>query len=372
MKKLQVSLVAVTLASTMLFGCGGSSTTSETASSNKESTASSAVLSSTETESKSTSAASASSATSVASAASSSSADELKASDGFPNKEFTMYLDSDPGTETYTIMSEFAKYFEKYSGQKLNLEAYEGSSGVLALNEMMKQDADGYSMLHQSITLPLTIGFGTAPFKQEEVQPIAGMYGDSLVVSVLPDSKFQSIDDIVKYAKMNPGKFNWGGAKTKAAIQVGSAMFWNAADIDVNYVAYDSGNDALVAVLGGNTMCNASSVSGALDYYKDGKLKVLAVSSKERRDVMPDVPTFEELGYPEMTGYSIFRGSYTKAGIPEDHLKVLENIHKKISEDPDWQEYLASINKENDYRGTEEYTRWYNDTIKFTGTFDFG
>lgn len=295
----------------------------------------------------------------------------VKAADGFPNKEITIYLDSDPGTETYNIMSEFAKYVTKYAEVDVKLDPYEGGSGVLALSEMMKNDSDGYSWMHQSLTLPLTIGFETAPYKAEEIQPVAGLYGDSLVVSVLPDSEFQSIDDIVTYAKNNPGKFNWGGAKTKAAIQVGSAKFWDCADIDVNYIAYPSGTDALVAVLGGNTMCNASSVSGALDYYKNGELKVLAVSAAERVAVMPDVPTFEELGYSDMTGYSIYRGTYVKAGVPQEHLEVLEQLHQLIANDSGWQAYLDSLSKEKDYRGTEEYTQWYNDTVAFTQEFDF-
>jgi len=153
--------------------------------------------------------------------------------------------------------------------------------------------------------------------------------------------------------------------------QVGSAKFWKNADIDVNYIAYPSGTDALVAVLGGNTMCNASSVSGALDYYKNGELKVLAVSAAERLDIMPEVPTFEELGYTDMTGYSIYRGTYTKAGVPAEHLAVLEELHELIAKDADWIAYLESINKEVDYRGTEEYTEWYNGIIDFTTQFEF-
>lgn len=294
-----------------------------------------------------------------------------KAADGFPNKDITLILDSDPGTETYNIMAKFAEIASRYAGVAINLEAYEGSSGVLALNELMKAEPDGYTMLHQSLTLPLTIGFKTAPFEAGQVQPVAGLYGDSLVVSVLPDSEFQSIEAIVNYAKANPGAFNWGGAKTKAAIQVGSAMFWDCADIDVNYIAYPSGNDALVAVLGGNTMCNASSVSGAYDYYKNGELKILAVSSPERLASMPEVPTFEELGYPEMTGYSIYRGSYTVAGVPEEHLTVLEELHKLVDADPEWQDFLDSVNKEADYRGLKEYTDWYNSIVNFTTEFDF-
>lgn len=295
----------------------------------------------------------------------------VKAADGFPNKDITLILDSDPGTETYNIMAKFAEIASRYADVKINIESYEGSSGVLALNELMKAQPDGYTWLHQSLTLPLTIGFKTAPFEADQVQPIAGLYGDSLVVSVLPDSEFQSIEDIVNYAKENPGTFNWGGAKTKAAIQVGSAMFWDCADIKVNYIAYPSGNDALVAVLGGNTMCNASSVSGVYDYYKNGELKVLAVTSPERLDSMPDVPTFEELGYPEMTGYSIYRGSYTVAGVPEEYLAVLEDWHELIAQDPEWQEFLKSVNKEADYRGLEEYTGWYHEIVNFTTEFDF-
>lgn len=294
-----------------------------------------------------------------------------KAADGFPNKPFTLYLDSDPGTETYTICQKFAEISSKYTGVAMELKPFEGSSGVLALAELMKSRDDGYSLLHQSLTLPLTIGFGTAPFAASDIQPVAGLFGDSLVVSVLPDSEFQSIDDIVTYAKANPGKFNWGGAKTKAAIQVGSAMFWNNADIKVNYIAYSSGTDALVAVLGGNTMCNASSVSGALDYYKNGELKILAVSAPERLAILPDVPTFEELGYTDMTGYSIYRGTYTKAGISPEHLAVLEQLHELVYNDPEWVEFMASLNKETNFRGTQAYTEWFNNIVDFTKTFDF-
>ena len=149
-------------------------------------------------------------------------------------------------------------------------------------------------------------------------------------------------------------------------------MFWDCADIDVNYIAYPSGTDALVAVLGGNTMCNASSVSGALDYYNNGELKILAVSSPERVSAIPDVPTFEELGYPEMTGYSIYRGTYAKAGVPEDHLVVLEQLHELIFNDPEWQAFMGDLHKESNFMGTEAYTEWFNGIVDFTSSFDFG
>jgi tripartite-type tricarboxylate transporter receptor subunit TctC len=86
------------------------------------------------------------------------------------------------------------------------------------------------------------------------------------------------------------------------------------------------------------------------------ELKILAVTSAERLPSIPDVPTFEELGYPDVTGYSIYRGSYTKAGLPAEHLAVLEELHELISNDPDWIAYLESISKEVDYRPTDEYT----------------
>jgi tripartite-type tricarboxylate transporter receptor subunit TctC len=115
-------------------------------------------------------------------------------------------------------------------------------------------------------------------------------------------------------------------------------------------------------------MSNASSLSGVLDYYKNGKLKILAISTPERHPSIPDVPTFKELGYNAVTGYSIYRGWYAKAGVKKEYIEVLEQLCQLVYNDPEWKGFMKTLGKEENWKNSKDFTKWYQDIVSSTAS----
>ncbi|MGE4282756.1 MAG: tripartite tricarboxylate transporter substrate-binding protein [Clostridia bacterium] len=283
--------------------------------------------------------------------------------DDFPSKPITIYVDSKAGSSTDVISRGFAKVAEKHAGVPFIIENAEGGSGIIALNTMLGKPADGYAWFQQSLTLGLNIATGQAPIKVNDVVPIASLMEDYCVISVKADSPYKTFDDLVKAAKEKPGKLNWGAAKVKTSMHILTLKVAKAAGIDVNYIAYDSANNAKLGLLGNNVEATSSSIGIVREDVKAGKLRVLGMTLAERSPEFPDVPTFKELGYDYVTGYSVWRGLFVKPGIPQNRLDKMAEIIKKTVEDSEWQEFLKQQQLEDNYMDQPTFTKYFNDFV---------
>ena len=190
----------------------------------------------------------------------------------------------------------------------------EGSSGGIGAMEVFHADPDGYTMLcnNNEAMYAYYLG-GVNEVSPTEFTQLSTMVYDGNAICVPPDSPFKTFDDLVNYAKQNPGELQWGASGTNGFNHIASAMVWNAAGIEVNYVPFDGGAKVRTAGMGGQVdviLCQSSEVKSSIE---GGDLLCLATTTSEPVSFMPDVPTCSELGYDVVVGVN--RGFFGPAGM---------------------------------------------------------
>lgn len=283
-----------------------------------------------------------------------------KPKDDFPNKPLTIVIPFSPGVAGDTFSRTFGKIAEKYLGQPVVPVNKEGGSGAIGVTHMLAQPADGYTILYQSSTLAYTIAAGQMPFKASDIVPISVINADYQALSVKKDSPFQTYEDLLKYAKENPGKLKIGGTGTKSTNHVFALKIMKGAGIQANYIPYSGGSGTLTALLGGNVDAITTSSSVVNQQVEAGEVRILAVSSGQRIANRPDAPTFKELGLTDIDDELIWRAFFGKPGIPQERLDKLSEVFAQVIKDPEWQDYQKKSKQMDFYKDSKQFSQFFN------------
>jgi putative tricarboxylic transport membrane protein len=291
----------------------------------------------------------------------------------YPNDTITMVVPFSAGGSGDIMTREIAKISEDMFGQKIVVENKDGGSGSIALNHVLKKEADGYTILNHSSTLPLTMASGGIPFKPEDITPIATMVSNYQVLAVPADSQFKTFEDFVAYAKDHPGELDVVSSQTNGTNHVFALKIMDGSGIDLNYIAYDGGGEALTRILGGNGDAIASSGEVVQQQVESGELRLLGVSSTERIPQHPDVPTFKEMGLERIDDELIWRGYFVKPGTPPEAIEKITEVLKQVTETEEFKEYAKKTNQDIYFKSGEELdkiiTTYYNDGVELFEKF---
>lgn len=215
-------------------------------------------------------------------------------------------------------------------GQPIIIENKPGAGSNIAGDVAAKSMADGYTLLHTNIALmsinpALYSKMSFSPMK--DLVPVIQLVNLPLAVMVRADSPFKSMQDLVEFARANPGKLNFGSGGNGGVPHLALELLNSSYNIKITHVPYKGSADAVKDLLGGpiDVMCDAISVG--LSQIKAGKLKALAVTTEARHPALPDTPTTRETGYPrfQVTGW---QGWVAPAGTPR---AVLDRINAEAN-----------------------------------------
>ena len=215
-------------------------------------------------------------------------------------------------------------------GQPIIIENKPGAGSNIAGDVAAKSIADGYTLLHTNIALmsinpALYSKMSFAPMK--DLVPVIQLVNLPLAVMVRADSPFNSMKDLVEFARANPGKLNFGSGGNGGVPHLALELLNSSYNVKITHVPYKGSADAVKDLLGGpiDVMCDAISVG--LSQIKAGKLKALAVTTEARHPALPDTPTTTETGYPrfQVTGW---QGWVAPAGTPR---AVLDRVNAEAN-----------------------------------------
>jgi len=216
------------------------------------------------------------------------------------------------------------------NGQPMVIINRPGAGGQVGWNSFVKKaKPDGYSLAAYNVPhfIAQSIVFGKkVKYDVNKLEPIANWGADPAVLIVKKDSPFNSVADIVKYAKENPGKLSISGAGLYVGHHIANLQFDKAAGVKTKYIPAGGGVKAMRFVLGGQTMAGFNNLADA--YRNRDRLKILAVADLQRNDFLPDVPTLKESGIDVDDSSVNFRGIMAPKGTSEKTLKYLD---KKMS-----------------------------------------
>lgn len=258
--------------------------------------------------------------------------------DALNKKTITMLISVSPGSSTDNIAQQWIKSASKFVNANFVCEYKEGGSTAVAQNYMVNQPADGLLIQMATVTNEVTMAFND--FDGSKYQDLAILAEDRCMIMVPAKSQFQTFEELLQYAKENPGKLNYGAASAKGVHSLFFDQLCSLADIKMTYVPYTSTVEVVTGALGGNTDVIAV-ISSANTYVESGDMRVLAVGSKERSELYPDIPTVfetEGLEFEKFGGVSYVGGKsiMCRAGIPEEMANAYYELCDKIAEDEDW------------------------------------
>jgi tripartite-type tricarboxylate transporter receptor subunit TctC len=230
-------------------------------------------------------------------------------------------------------------------GQNFVVDNKPGANGAIGVQALMAAPNDGYTLLlHGSagFTIYQAVMRNPAFDTLRDLTPITLVVYFDLVLCANPEMPFRTVGEFVAYAKANPGKLSFGSAGIGAMNHVGTEWFKMMAGIDMVHVPYRGDAPVAADVASGTLGVSFVSSNVALPLIKAGKLRALAVPSRQRLAVLPNVPTMAESGYPDFD-LQPWTGLFGPAGLDKAIVARLSSSMKEILAEPEVVERFAGL-----------------------------
>ncbi len=267
------------------------------------------------------------------------------AQDSYPSKPVTMIVPFPPGGVADIVGRPLAAQMEKALRQPVVVVNRTGAGGAVGMAAVAKSAPDGYTILMglSSISIfPVSDRImGKAPsYEMKDFAPIALITADPTVLVVSADSPWKTLKDFVATAKAYPGQINYSSSGVYGTLHVAMEIFANAAGVKLFHVPYQGGGPAVTALLGGQVHALASGPAAAIGQIRGGKMRALASWSTERLPLLPDIPTFKELGYD--AEFYIWSGVFAPAAAPAP---VVDRLRAAVREAANSAEFKGAMEK---------------------------
>lgn len=230
----------------------------------------------------------------------------------------------------------FAPAFAKELGQGVIVENRPGAGGVTGGDSVAKAQPNG-QLLYFGASPTLTISpnvLKAMPFDPaKDLAPIAPILDYANVLVINKDQPFKTLTELVAHAKANPGKLAYGSAGVASSNHLSAALFEQRAGIDMNHVPYRGNAPAMTDVIGGQIQMMFDIISTGRNYVQSGRVRAVAVTSRNRNASLPDVPTMRELGMDyEVSGWY---GLFGPAKLPADLIAKYNDAAKRALAQPE-------------------------------------
>src|SRR5688572_5631784 len=242
----------------------------------------------------------------------------------YPSKPIRLVVGYPPGGSGDFTARIAADELSKDLGVSVVVENRAGAAGNIAAEAVAKAPNDGYTLLnawHHAINLAL---YKSSNYSEKDFVAISRVASGSTVISVGANSPFTSLKDLVAYAKANPGKLFNASAGYGSAPHLSSALFESVAGVQFTSVQFKGGGPAAQSLLAGETQVSFATSPTVMGFVRAGRLKALAVSTRDASPAIPGIPGAAEAGLP---GYhsTFWFGLYAPAGTPQ---AVVQRLHQ--------------------------------------------
>lgn len=232
-----------------------------------------------------------------------------------------------------------------------------GGGGAVAAAYAAQKRGDPYTIVSFPTGMMLTSALRSGlDVGLEKFHPLALFGFDINCLMVQADSPYKSVQELIAAAKAQPINMSIGSAGSSSHMFVYTLQKLSGARFNV--VIMKSGAESVTALLGGHVHWTTGQMSDAMPHVESGKLRILAVASRQRLAALPAIPTMKEQGYDMHVAAG--RGFATPAAIPKDAAAYLDTLFEKTYNSSGWQEYMTRNLMEPVYMGSAEYARYLN------------
>ena len=246
----------------------------------------------------------------------------------YPARPVRVIVPFAPGGATDIIARPILQELSKRLGQQFYVENLPGASGNIGTAHAAKAAPDGYTILlafSSHATNPFM--FDKLPFDPiKDFAPITVAVTSPAVLSVHPSLSPKTVDELVALVRANPGKYSFASGGTGTQPHLAGEQFRMSLGLDLVHVPHNGGGPALASAIAGHTPIIFSTLSPAVPFVKEGKLRALAITGRARSRTTPDVPTMTEAGYPGIEG-DTWVGVLAPAGT---HPEIITLLNREI------------------------------------------
>jgi tripartite-type tricarboxylate transporter receptor subunit TctC len=289
------------------------------------------------------------------------------AQESYPSRAVTMIVPFPPGGVADIVGRPLASMMEKTLKHPVVIVNRTGAGGALGMREVAKAAPDGYTILMglSSISIfPVSerVNGKQPAYELKDFAPIALVTADPTVLVVRADSPYKTVKDFVEAAKAKPGKINYSSSGVYGTLHVAMEIFANAAGIQLFHVPYGGGGPAVTALLGGQVEASAQGPAAAIGQIKAGKMRALAGWGNERLKLLPELPTFKELGYD--AEFYIWSGVFAPAATPAPVTAKLREAVKAAATSQEFKNVMEKVSTPVSYLDAPEFAKYWERDAK--------
>lgn len=246
----------------------------------------------------------------------------------WPERPITMVVPFPPGGPTDLVARVLAKQLTDQLGQTVVVENKGGANGNIGMQYAAAAKPDGYTVLYNTSSIALSPNlYRSLTFDPvKDFAPVSSTAVIPLVLLVHPSVPAKDVQGFVDYARQHPGKLSYGSAGAGNVTHLGALLLLRSLRIDAVHVPYRGSAPAMTDLVGGQVQLMTNTLNDSLGFIRDGKLRALAVTSRERSEQLPNVPTVAETVAP---GFEMgaWQGVVVPAGTPD---AVVQKLNAEI------------------------------------------
>ena len=243
----------------------------------------------------------------------------------YPSKPVRLVVGFAPGGAADTVARAFQEPLTRALGQPIVIDNRPGAGSSIAAEHVAKSAPDGYTMLIASpssilVNPQITPKAGFQPLK--DLVPISKVTSSPLILAVNPAVGVSSVKELIAHAKKNPGKLNFATSGNGSAPHLSAVLFMRLAGVEMTHVPYKGGAPSVQSVLAGDTQLAFATPPSVLPLVQAGRLRALAVTSRDATPLVPGVAGMAEAGLPDYE-ISFWYGFFVPTGTPDEAVKKL-------------------------------------------------
>jgi tripartite-type tricarboxylate transporter receptor subunit TctC len=287
----------------------------------------------------------------------------------FPTKPITLIVQYSPGGSTDLLARSMEKIAKKYLNTPLVVVNKPGGGGTIAWNELIESKPDGYTLGMATNGVILQPLYGSTRYNYPTaLEPIAQIAISPVVLAVRADSPWQTLEEVINYAKQHPGEIKFGHPGLGSGTHIVGEMFAKEAGIQIAQVPFLGTAEAVAATLGGHIhLVFASTPADIKELVKTGKLRALAISGEKRltQSEFAGAPTFQEKGINVVL--TSWNGVAAPKEMPDNVKDTLAQAFKKIVNDPEFIHNIENLGMTVEYLDPKATTdKWILENNKIS------
>lgn len=293
------------------------------------------------------------------------------AQEPYPTRPVTLVAGFAPGGGADVFSRALADAAKSTFPRPIVVENRPGAGGTNAGAYVQGRPADGYTLLfgHAGSTILTPVISGNPNLKWSAFDPVARIHGEEEFLFLRPDSQWKTIDDVIAFARQNPGRFRVGGSAIGGIDSFVILVWEKAAGLDVTYVPFEGGGPATLAFLGGNVDMLVGNVSDTLASLEAKRMFPVAVASERRSPIFPDVPTLKEKGADVVLMQ--WRSVLAPKGTPPDRIRMLADAFQKAQATDSWATFRERSKSIDLFLGPAEFRAFLEaEEARFTALID--